>query len=62
MSIKFIETENISPTLEEIIMFINGESNEEEKNKMLQSAIDNVEKNKINVNCFKKGYINYLGD
>ena len=43
-------------------MFINGESNEEEKNKMLQSAIDNVEKNKINVNCFKKGYINYLGD
>jgi len=32
MSIRFIETENVSPTLEEIISFMNGEKNEEDKN------------------------------
>jgi hypothetical protein len=57
MSIRFIETENVSPTLEEIISFMNGEKNEEDKNQMLKSAINIVEKNKIHVNCFKKGKI-----
>ena len=57
MSIRFIETDNVSPTLEEIISFMNGEKNEEDKNQMLKSAINIVEKNKIHVNCFKKGKI-----
>jgi hypothetical protein len=55
ISQKFLEIDNVAPTLEEIMNFLNGEKNEEDKNSLLKSAIEVVEKNKIGVNCFKKG-------
>lgn len=33
--IKNLETENVAPNLEEILNFINGEKNEEDKNALL---------------------------
>ena len=36
-------------------MSLSAEKSEEDRNKMLKKAIDIVEKNKINVNCFVKG-------
>ena len=35
--------------------FVNGEKSEEDRQAMLKSALDVVERNKIHVNCFKKG-------
>ena len=43
------------PNLEEIMNFVNGERNEEDRSRLLKSALEVVEKNKIHVNCFKKG-------
>jgi len=56
ISQKFLEIDNVAPTLEEIMNFMNGEKTEEDKNSLLKSAIEVVEKNKIRINCFKKGF------
>jgi hypothetical protein len=55
ISVKYLETENVAPNLEEIMNFINGEKNEDDKSILLTSAIEVVEKNKIKVKCFNKG-------
>jgi hypothetical protein len=60
ISQKFLEIDNVAPTLEEIMNFMNGEKTEEDKNSLLKSAIEVVEKNKIRINCFKKGFKLYI--
>jgi len=55
ISLKFIETENVAPTLEEIMNFMNGEKTEEEKQEFLKNALEVVQKNQIKPDCFKKG-------
>lgn len=42
ISLKFIETENVAPTLEEIMNFMNGEKTEEEKQEFLKNALEVV--------------------
>lgn len=55
ISVKYLDTENVAPTLEEILNFLNGEKNEEDKNILLRNALEIVEKNKVKVIYFKKG-------
>ena len=49
------QVKDVVPTLEEVDMFVQSEPNSNEKNRILEEAIETIEQTKKNINKFQKG-------